>query len=67
MTAAVVPMRPRAIDALQPAMREIEQHPECGLIIDSASGRAKVWPRQCAVPPGWYRFSINVKSPRNPS
>lgn len=67
MTAAVILLQPRAIDAMAPAIREVEQRPDCGLIIDSTTGRAQAWPRHSAVPPGWYRFSVNIKSPRNPS
>lgn len=62
-----VNLLPRAIDALRPAMSAVEARPDCGLIVDSATGKAKAWPRHCAVPPGWFRFSINVKTPRKPS
>lgn len=62
MTATVLNIRQRALDALQPAIREIERHPERCLIIDSVSGASRAWPRRCAVPPGWYRMSLRVKT-----
>ncbi|MBI4997830.1 MAG: hypothetical protein HZC22_13250 [Rhodocyclales bacterium] len=62
MTGAVVTIRMRALDALQPIIREIESHPERCLIIDSVSGASRAWPRHCAVPPGWYRMSLRVKT-----
>jgi uncharacterized protein YbdZ (MbtH family) len=61
VSAAIIPLHVTALAALQPAIQQVEANPDCCLIIDSTTGRSQAWPRHSAVPPGWYRFSINVK------